>query len=143
MYTSRLITVHIYVYTTLTISNLVKEILDSSAPEGRGTNEHLVEDHAHRPPVDGEPVALSEDDLRGNVVRGTVNLAVSELPLTCVVGPGVLNHMGSIYMSRYRETLGIDSNSKLYGSIHITIYSIVFIAKVSELPCTLYTCIYS
>ena len=75
------------VYTTLlihalTIRDLVKEVLHGGAPEGRGSNQHLIEYDSHRPPVNGVAVGLSENHLGGDVIGRAIDFRVTELPVT-------------------------------------------------------------
>ena len=56
------------------VDGVSKQLFGRLPEEGHAADEELVEDHAHRPPVHGLAVALPQDDLGGDVLRGAEDL---------------------------------------------------------------------
>lgn len=57
-----------------TTDDLTKQLLWCVSEERSAAHQELVQDDAHRPPVHRLPVALTQDHLRGDVLRGAAHL---------------------------------------------------------------------
>lgn len=62
----------------LAVDDVVEELLGRVAVEGSETRQELVQDHAHRPPVDRLAIALSQYDLGREILRCSAYLLVVE-----------------------------------------------------------------
>ena len=58
----------------LTIDDLREELLCRLAEEGHATDQELVQDDAHRPPVDGLAVTFAQNHLGRYVLRSAKDL---------------------------------------------------------------------
>lgn len=58
----------------LTADDLTEQLLWRVSEEGGAAHQELVQDDAHRPPVHRLPVALTQDHLRGDVLRSAAHL---------------------------------------------------------------------
>lgn len=57
-----------------TTDHLPKELFRSISKERDATHQELIQDYAHGPPVHWLPIALTQDHLRCNVLRGPAYL---------------------------------------------------------------------
>ena len=58
----------------LTVDDLSEELLRSVPKEGHAAHQELIQDDAHGPPVHRLPIALPQDHLWGDVLRGATHL---------------------------------------------------------------------
>ena len=61
-----------------TTDHLPKELLRSISKERDATHQELIQDYAHGPPVHWLPIALTQDHLRRNVLRGPAYLGTEK-----------------------------------------------------------------
>lgn len=64
--------------TVPTTDHLPKELLRSVSKERDAAHQELVQDYAHGPPVHWLPIALTQDHLRRNVLRGPTYLGAEK-----------------------------------------------------------------
>ena len=61
-----------------TTDHLPKELLRSVSKERDATHQELIQDYTHGPPVHWLPIALTQDHLRRNVLRGPAYLGTEK-----------------------------------------------------------------